>query len=46
MSIGYFLSIIDIVEEDLLRVIEVSRKQGKMLRDFNATFISLIPKNG
>ena len=46
MSIGYFLSIIDIVEEDLLRVIEVSRKQGNMLRDFNATFISLIPKKG
>ena len=46
MSIGYFLSIIDTVEEDLLRVIEVSRKQGKMLRDFNATFISLVPKKG
>ena len=44
MSIGYFLSILDTMEKDLLRVVEVSRKQRKMLRDFNATFISLIPK--
>ena len=40
MSIGYFLSIIDTVEEDLLRVVEVSKNQGKMLGHFNATFIS------
>ena len=46
MSIGYFLSIIDTVEEDLLRVVEVSRNQGKMLGDFNVTCISLIPKEG
>ena len=43
MLIGY-LSILDTVEEDLLREIEVSRKQGMILGNFNATCISLVLK--
>ena len=44
MYIKYFLGILYTVDEVILRVVAVSRKQGNMLGDLNATFISLIPK--
>ena len=44
MLIEYFLGIIYTLEEVLLRVVAVSRKQGNMLGDFNETLISVIPK--
>ena len=44
MLIEYFLGILYTVEEVLLRVVAVSRKQGNMLGDFNETLIFVIPK--
>ena len=35
----------DVLGEDLLKVIELSRKSAKILAVFNYTFIALIPKN-
>ena len=34
----------DLLGEDLLRVIEISRVSGKILAVFNSTFLALIPK--
>ena len=44
MLIEYFLGILYTVEEVLLRVVVVSRKQGNMLGDFNETFIYVLLK--
>jgi hypothetical protein len=33
-----------IIKEDLLRVVNESQRSGKVLGDFNSTFIALIPK--
>ena len=44
MLIEYFLGILYTVEEVLLRVVAISRKQGNVLGDFNETLISVIPK--
>ena len=39
-----YRTLIDVMGLDLLRVIEVSRKCGKIPTVFNSTFIALIPK--
>jgi hypothetical protein len=43
-TIEFFLGFYDSVEENLLRVIEEVKSFSKMPRNFNATFVALIPK--
>jgi hypothetical protein len=43
--VEFFLGCYDFVEEDLRRVVEVSRSKGKILVAFNTTVIALIPKS-
>jgi hypothetical protein len=42
--VEFFLGCYEFIEEDLQRVVETTRTQGKMLGDFNTTFLALIPK--
>jgi hypothetical protein len=42
--VEFFLGFYDFLEDEFLRVIEESRRSGKMLGDLNATFIALILK--
>ena len=41
----FFLAFFDIVGNELLEVVEESRRLGKVTRPLNATFIALIPKS-
>jgi hypothetical protein len=40
----FFIGLLEILEEDLLRVVKESMVLGKVLAAFNLTFIALIPK--
>ena len=44
IQVEVYRCLIDVLGEDLLRVIEISRISGKIPAVFNSTFISLIPK--
>jgi hypothetical protein len=44
MAYGVFLSFVDVIERDLVRVVEDLGRNGKMLESFNSTFIVNIPK--
>ena len=44
IPVEFYRSLFDILGEDLLRVVEDSRKLGKIPVVFNTTFIALIPK--
>jgi hypothetical protein len=44
LPMEFFLGCYEFVEEDLRRVIEVSRTSDKILATFNTTFIASIPK--
>jgi hypothetical protein len=41
----FFLGCFDFIGDDLRRVVEATRTNGKMLGAFNTTFLSLIPKD-
>jgi hypothetical protein len=43
-SVELFLGFQKVIEAYLLRVVEESRISGKVLSNFNATFIALIPQ--
>jgi len=43
LPMEFFLGYYDFIEEDLRRVVETTRAQGKMLGAFNTTFLALIP---
>lgn len=43
-TIHFFQSCWDLFKEELWEVVEESRQTGRILRAFNATFLSLIPK--
>jgi hypothetical protein len=40
LLIGFY----EVIEEDLMRIIEEYRVNGRMLEAFNATFFTFIPK--
>jgi len=40
----FFMGFFEVIEGDLLRVVDGSRRTRKMVHSFNATFIALIPK--
>jgi hypothetical protein len=42
--IEFFLGFYELLEDDVLRVTKESRINGKILVDFNSTFIAFIPK--
>lgn len=42
--IDFFQNCWDLVKEELWEVVEESRRTKRVLKDFNATFLSLIPK--
>ena len=41
----FFLDFFDILSDELVEMIEESRKKGRVSRALNATFLSLIPKS-
>ena len=43
-TIEFYLGLFDILREDLLNVVEESRRTGRIHATINATFIALIPK--
>lgn len=43
-TIDFFQSCWDLVKEELWEVVEESKRTKRVLKDFNATFLSLIPK--
>ena len=43
-TIDFFQSCWDLVKEELWKVVEESRRIGRVVKAFNATFLSLIPK--
>jgi len=43
--VEFFIGFYDMLKEELLRVVNDTRRSGKVLASFNSTFISLIPKN-
>lgn len=43
-TINFFKQFWDMLKEDVLQIVESSRIQGSMLQAFNATFLTLIPK--
>jgi hypothetical protein len=40
----FFIGFYEVIEEDLMRVIEESKGNGRVLATFNSTIVSLIPK--
>jgi hypothetical protein len=42
-TIESFIGLYDLLENDLMRVLEEVRSSGKVSRDFNSTFLALIP---
>jgi hypothetical protein len=44
-SIEFFLGFFDLLGNDILKVVEESRKNGRIHEPLNATFIALIPKS-
>jgi hypothetical protein len=44
LPVEFFLGFYEFIEEDLQRVVETTRTQGKMLGAFNTTFLALIHK--
>ena len=44
IPVEVYRCLFDVLGEDLLRVIELSRLSGKILAVFNSTFLALIPK--
>jgi len=42
--VEFFISFFDLLGQDLLRVVEEVRLNGRVLPNFNSTFLALIPK--
>ena len=41
----FYLGIFDLVGEDLLKAVEFSRKEGRVITYLNSTYLNLIPKS-
>lgn len=44
-SIEFYLAFYELLGQDLLNVVEECRISGRMYKDINSTFITLIPKS-
>lgn len=44
-TVEFFLAFFETLSPDLLKVVEASRSESKMLEAFNSTFVALIPKS-
>ena len=42
--VEFFLAFFDLLGDELVNLVEVSRKKGRVLPSLNSTFIALIPK--
>jgi hypothetical protein len=44
LDVEFFTQFFDLVGDDLLEVVEDSRKRGEVISSLNSTFLALIPK--